>query len=197
MRNFKDLSLYFLLAANLYILIQFHLGFIEVGAVIWTYWLQSLFMIITWAMRLAQLGYTKKGSAADLGFTMHVDRLVKPGFKTEFDYSGVSAFLLFGLGFFAMYGIALAAIIGPQTFLSAVPLSLGFGASHLVSFFQRRDTPLISEGKSVMTAFAQRLVPMHLTIILGAIGTGVALYVLIIAKTLLDLYTHSRQHSAE
>ncbi len=81
---------------------------------------------------------------------------------------------------------------------------LGFTISHLVSFIQnsiiKGEQRFISTSKQISIPY-QRVMIMHVVVILGALGVDmlgsplIALIILIAVKTIIDLKAHEKEHS--
>lgn len=191
-RIFLDPSLYLLLLANIVVFWQLWHGEIQAADAYWAYWVQSMVMIIAWTFRLVDLGYTRPGSAADLGISISVTTF-SGDTKDENDYTGVQGFLQFALGFFLLYIPFLLAIVGLPHWETLLWTTPGFAVAHASSFFFYRGTT--GDGKGVMAEFGKRLIPMHLGIVFGALFVGVGMaWLLTLLKTGVDIATHIYEH---
>ncbi len=185
------MGLIFLLLANGVVLFQLAQSGLDSSSLIWTYWMQSVIMVFTWSFRLKRMGYGKAGTAVDLGIDVNLEGFGRT--RTAADFSGVQGFLVVGLGFFAIYGILIGAFLGaPNWFDLSITLP-GFLLAHLGSVWQFREQK--DQGESILAAFAQRMVPMHLMVILlgGLQGAGASM-TLVILKTCLDVGAHVWEH---
>ncbi len=194
-RIFLDPSLYLLLGANAFVVWNAWQQHLTMADVYWAYWAQSVIMIFAWTFRLQEMGYTTPGSAADLGMSISVTTF-SGDIKDEYDYTGVQGFLLFALGFFLLYIPFLFMIVGLPNWEPLLWMIPGFGVAHLTSYAYHKSS--YRDGKEVMSAFAKRLIPVHLGIILGSGFAGFGgIALLSLLKTIVDVSSHAIEHATE
>lgn len=199
----RDPSAWMLLASNaatITLALTQHWSLI---VIMWIYWWQSVVIGFFNFLRILTLqDYSTEG------FTMN-DRPVQP---TPSAKVGAAFFFAFHYGFFHLvYAIFLVvfSLVGflgepidpgptapvslPAVFLTGI----GFAANHLYSFVHNRERD--AKGRNigqVMAAPYARIVPMHLTIILGAFLHGATLPFFLLLKAAADVVMHVREHAS-
>jgi hypothetical protein len=165
-----------------------------VATLIWPYWIQSVVIGYFSRRRILALG---RFSTA--GFTMN-DRAVDATPATQ---RSVANFFALHYGFFhfgyLMFLVRQYAQLGPWDWLGLGALSVSFAWNHRFSFEQnvaadRRGTPNI--GTLMFLPYA-RILPMHLTIMLGGQFGGEGAKVVLIfgaLKTVADVLMHHVEH---
>lgn len=108
---------------------------------------------------------------------------------------GVFVFVLFGLTFSETRGGFEAAGVA----IAAASLFLSHGVSYFVNFLGKDEYLMISPDRQMFESYP-RVVVLHLTILAGGFLAGylgaplVALAVLVVLKTTIDLWAHVREH---
>ncbi len=163
--------------------------------VLWVYWAQSV--IIGWFNFWRMLGL-KEFSTQDL--KMNGQR-VKPTDKTR---RQVSFFFLLHYGLFHL--AYLFAIVGMHSEEESSLLRPGlllmiavFFANHLYSYYfnQKRTQDCLPNIGSMMFLPYARIIPMHLTMFLGAAAANniIAMVIFLSLKTLADVIMHVVEHA--
>jgi hypothetical protein len=196
---FRDLSLWLLLASNGVTILLAVTQDWNVLPLMWVYWFQNIVIGFFHFLRIRQL---KEFSTE--GFSING----RPAQPTQETKNHVARFFLMHYGIFHLvYFIFLLVFsrtgmfssAGEDAFSSAdlkyvVFAALLFLGNHVFSYFYNRprDTGRPNIGTLMFYPYA-RIVPMHLTIILGAfLGGGLLLFLLL--KTLADLIMHVVEH---
>ncbi|HEY4646555.1 MAG TPA: DUF6498-containing protein [Steroidobacteraceae bacterium] len=164
------------------------------SALMWPYWIQSIVIGYFSRKRILALGRFSTS-----GFTMN-DRPVSPTPATQ---RSVANFFALHYGFFHVgYFVFLVqqfAQLGPWDWVGLGALAISFAWNHRFSFEQnveadRRGTPNI--GTLMFLPYA-RILPMHLTIMLGSAFGGEGAGVVLIfgtLKTAADVLMHHVEH---
>lgn len=196
---FHDRSLWLLLASNAVAILVAVLQNWDLLAVMWVYWFQSVVIGFFHFLRIRQLR-----EFSTKGFTIN-RRSVEPTPETK---SRVARFFLLHYGFFHFgYFIFLLVFSGTGMFSSGgenaltsadlkyiIPVGLLFLGNHLYSYFYNRprDTGRPNIGTLMFYPYA-RIIPMHLTIVLGFFISSPLLFFLLL-KTLADAIMHVVEH---
>lgn len=197
---FQDWSLWLLLLANGVTILLAVTQNWNVLALMWVYWFQSIVIGFFNFLRIRQL---KEFSTE--GLTING----RPAEPTQETKNYVARFFLLHYGtFHLVYFIFLLVFSLTGMFSSAdenalnsadlkyiLPTALLFLGNHVFSYFYNRprDTGRQKIGTLMFYPYA-RIVPMHLTIILGVfLGGGLLLFLLL--KTLADVVMHVVEHS--
>jgi hypothetical protein len=191
----SDLSLVALIGANLVALLVAYATKMSLRDLMLVYWIQSVVIGVTNVIRIARL----RGFATD-GFTMN-DQPVQESPRAK---GQVALFFALHYGFFHA-GYLLFILVAPRSaggglaplYVYAI-LALVFAANHAYSLRHNlardaRGRPNI--GTLMMLPYA-RIVPMHLTIILGGLMTGstFAFFLFGLLKTAADVVMHVAEH---
>ena len=195
----RDRSLLLLLAANgVTVLLATILSW-NVLVLMWVYWFQSVVIGVTSFFRIRSLE-----DFSTAGLTIN-GRSVEPTEKTR---NRVAFFFLQHYGFFHLgYFVFLVAFsqhglfdvdgggpLSPIDLLYIIPTCLLFLGNHVFSYSYNkpRDAGRQNIGTLMFYPYA-RIIPMHLTIILGGfLGGGLLLFLLL--KTLADAIMHIVEH---
>ncbi|MEI7498340.1 MAG: DUF6498-containing protein [Candidatus Falkowbacteria bacterium] len=186
-----DPSFWLLLISNLVAIYFIIKNNVPVQSVMLIYWLQS---IIIGAVNVVRILLLKNFS------TENVQINGRAAANTESTRYFIAGFFIVHFGLFHLVYLAFISsgtITGSSNLEWAPALSVasGFLISHIFSFIYNLKTEI--EGKNIGTVmFAPylRIVPMHLAIILGAGMSLVALNILLILKTIIDLGSHIVKH---
>jgi hypothetical protein len=196
---FRDLSLWLLLASNgVTILLATTQGW-NLLALMWVYWFQNIVIGFFNFVRIRQL---KEFSTE--GFSING----RPAEPTQETKNHVARFFLLHYGFFhlayfifllifslnGMFGSVGENALNVADLKYIIPTALLFLGNHVFSYFYNRprDTGRQKIGSLMFYPYA-RIIPMHLTIILGAfLGGGLLLFLLL--KTLADAIMHIVEH---
>ena len=196
---FYDRSLWLLLASNTVTILVAVLQNWDLLAVMWVYWFQSVVIGSFNFLRIRQLR-----EFSTEGFRIN-RRSVEPTPETK---SRVARFFLLHYGFFhLLYFMFLLVFSGTGMFSSGgenpltsadlkyiIPVALLFLGNHLYSYFYNRprDTGRPNIGTLMFYPYA-RIIPMHLTIVLGFFISSPLLFFLLL-KTLADAIMHVVEH---
>lgn len=193
----SDPSLISLIISNL-IVIGFALAeHWSLGLLMIVYWAQSVIIGIFNAARILML---KDFDVT--GFSINN----RPATKTEGTKIFTAGFFVFHYGFFHFIYIIFITVgfvgsfkeISPESFLFAL-LSIGiFFANHAFSFFynMKRDSQKVRNIGTLMFFPYARIIPMHITIILGmALGNDFGLILFLALKTAADIIMHAVEHA--
>jgi hypothetical protein len=187
-----DPSLWLLLAANVWPIWLVWQGELTPIEVYWGYFAQTVLMLLLSTVRLLLSGYGRKGTGSLLG--MSVEHQTILGYtKTENDYS--AAWLFFSTGFMALaiYLPFIAVLVGLPNWPALVPVATGFSVAHVWSVVQHKAA---IDPKHIGPQFLWRILPMHLSIVLGA-ATGALFGLAFMAlKTVIDAVGHVTDHLA-
>ena len=188
---FHDRSLWFLLLANGVTTILAVTQNWNLLGLMWVYWFQNLVIGFFHYRRILSLVEFSTD-----GFTMN-NRPVKP---TEETKHRVARFFLghYGGFHFVYFGFLVifsqSGGLSPVDLIYIIPTALLFLGNHIYSY--RYNKPRVIGKHNIGTIMAYpyaRVVPMHLTIILGfAFGWGLLLFLLL--KTLADVIMHVVEH---
>jgi hypothetical protein len=196
---FHDRSLWLLLASNAVAILVAVLQNWDLLAIMWVYWFQSVVIGFFHFLRMRKLrGFSTKG------FTIN-NRPVEP---TQGTKNRTARFFLLHYGFFHfVYFMFLLAFSGTGMFSSGgenpltsadliyiIPVALVFLGNHLYSYFYNRpkDTGRPNIGTLMFYPYA-RIIPMHLTLVLGFFISSPLLFFLLL-KTLADAIMHVVEH---
>ena len=166
----------------------------DARTVLWLYWWQSVVIGFFNVVKILSL---RDFSTA--GFKLGNE----PAQPTTFTKVFTAFFFLFHFGFFHfIYAIFLSSrIFGPAAPTHAVPFYFDinlavFFANSLYTFIARKEWSRKNENiGTVMFAPYFRIIPMHLTIILGGFfGHGCVLYFFLFLKTASDVISHAVSH---
>ena len=193
--NIKDLSLWILILGNLLSIYMAYKEQWPLTEIMWIYWVQSLIIGLFNASRMLKL---KTFYSED-----------KEGNRKEGTISSKLALTSFFIVHYGFFHYCYAQLLGEKqplefvfeeakivTFIICV---IGFACSHAFSFFYndkrefKESTPNINQ---IMMYPYKRIIPMHLTIILGGIvGDGTATLMLFMClKTYADIQMHILEH---
>ena len=188
---FHDRSLWFLLLANGVTTILAVTQNWNLLGLMWVYWFQNLVIGFFHFRRILRLR-----EFSTKGFTMN-NRPVEP---TEETKHRVARFFLghYGGFHFVYFGFLLvfsqSGGLSPADLIYIIPTALLFLGNHIYSYRYNgpRDIGRQNIGTIMMYPYA-RIVPMHLTVILGfAFSGGLLLFLLL--KTLADVIMHVVEH---
>jgi hypothetical protein len=196
---FQDWSLWLLLLANGVTIVLAVTQNWNVLGLMWIYWFQNIvigffnFQRIRWLKEFSTEGFMINGQPAE------PTQGTKNYFARFFllHYGGFHLVYFIFLLIFSLTGMLSGA--GVNALSSAdlkyiVPTALLFLGNHVFSYFYNRprDTPRQNIGSLMFYPYA-RIIPMHLTIILGAfLGGGLLLFLLL--KALADVIMHVVEH---
>jgi hypothetical protein len=154
----KDLSLWTLIASNIFVLLWAIIEKWPLIEIMWVYWFQSVGIGVIWFLRL----WTVKNVYVEKDFHSIGDPKSSLGRKLN------ALFLIFHYGFFhAGYLAFLAGKSEEIVFRPIYFMALIFFADQLFSFIYHKDwsnTKPVKYGKLVFMPYL-RIVPMHITII--------------------------------
>ncbi|MBI5779410.1 MAG: hypothetical protein HZA49_08135 [Planctomycetes bacterium] len=203
-RTVKDNSALSLVAANLVTAIFAIVQKWTLAELMWIYWSQSITIGIFNFIRIWRL----KQFRTD-GLTMN-DRPVEPTEKSKKD---IAIFFAMHYGFFHVgYLIFLTQLgsggrienLDSTPFITGVPidtlaviiLALMFFGNHLYSFLHNKDNYRGVPNIGTMMFFPYaRVIPMHLTLIIGASMAQSAIILFLFLKTIADVIMHAVEHS--
>jgi hypothetical protein len=186
---FSDNSLWSLLLANLLTIIL----------ALWQDWNLMMLMSVYWAQSVIIGGFSfwrmrglKKFSTDGLKMN---GSYVKPTDKTR---RSVSRFFLMHYGFFHLIYLIflLPKAVNAASSLGVQVMVVVFFLNHLYSFFHNRkkDESCVPNIGTLMFLPYARIIPMHLTIILGAAIGSAGLVFFLILKTVADMIMHVVEH---
>ncbi len=193
---FQDLSLWLLLFSNIATIFFAITENWNVSTILWVYWFQSITIGFFNFIRILQL---KEFSTE--GFKING----RPTLPTRSTKIFTAFFFLFHFGFFHLiYAIFLtvgslihlyggAIHFGEIRYIALIALL--FFINHLFSYIynKSRDTKIQKIGSLMFYPYI-RIIPMHLTIIFGAMFGG-ALLLFLLLKTFADIIMHLVEHS--
>lgn len=193
---FSDKSLWFLLLSNIIVIFFAIKGEWSLSTTMWIYWSQSITIGFFNFIRILQLkdfsteGLTRNGQS------------LQPTQKTK---NEVAFFFLFHFGLFHLAYFAVLSIdplfnrtyIGESGFTESkfiVIAALIFFINHLFSYFYNKpkDTKKQKIGSLMFYPYA-RVIPMHLTLVIGSSLSSVLPFFLIL-KTFADCIMHIVEH---
>jgi hypothetical protein len=186
-----DISVVSILIANL---ISIYLVYQEgwtLFQVLWIYWFQSVTIGFFSFLKILTL---KKFSTKNLKFN---GESVKP---TESTKRKLALFFLFHFGgFHLVYFIFLAFLGGDILELNLLYLGLtliAFFVGHTVSFFTnlKREQDRVPNVGRIMALPYIRVLPMHITLLLGGVFDASVLPLFLFLKTISDLTMHIVEH---
>jgi hypothetical protein len=195
---FASTSLWVLVASNvLTIILALWQGW-NLGLLMFVYWCQSIIIGIFCFVRMLTL---KEFSAENVRIN---NVPVTPGKATQlymsFFFAVHYSFFHFGYLLFMFLGFEVS--IFNQDALTLVSLSLTvivFFCSHLFTYFSNRERDLLKKqniGTLMFTPYL-RIIPMHLTILFGALAGGaIPLLIFLVLKTIADAGMHIIEHRA-
>ncbi|MCB9988165.1 MAG: hypothetical protein H6868_02390 [Rhodospirillales bacterium] len=193
-RRLADPSLWILTASNVMTMAMAFIQGWEMGPVLWVYWAQSVIIGLTNFVRMINLKeFTTKG------MTMN-DHPVP---ETSAGKYQVSFFFLFHYGFFHfVYAMLLISdnfdgALTPEQVFTVSFCVLAFASSHIYSFVYNKGQDFRHKKPSLGTIMFypyMRIVPMHLTIILGTAMGGQAILLFMGLKTISDAGMHMVEH---
>jgi hypothetical protein len=188
---FHDRSLWFLLLANGVTTILAVTQNWNLLGLMWVYWFQNLVIGFFHFRRIRQLR-----EFSTKGFTIN-RRPVEPTEETK-NQVARSFLVHYGMFHFVYFMFLLAFSqyrgLGSADLIYIVPTALLFLGNHIFSYRYNgpRDIGRPNIGTIMMYPYA-RVIPMHLTLILGAfLGGGLLLFLLL--KTLADVIMHVVEH---
>jgi len=196
---FQDWSLWLLLLSNAVTVVLAVTQGWNVLALMWVYWFQNIVIGFFNFVRIRQL---KEFSTE--GFSING----RPAEPTQETKNHVARFFLLHYGIFhlvyfifllifslnGMFGSVGENALNVADLKYIIPTALLFLGNHVFSYFYNRprDTGRQKIGSLMFYPYA-RIIPMHLTIILGAfLGGGLLLFLLL--KTLADAIMHVVEH---
>lgn len=191
---FSDLTTWSLIGSNLLTIAFAILEKWDARTVLWLYWWQS---VVIGFFNVAKILSLREFSTA--GFKLG-NTPARPTTSTKVF---TAFFFLFHFGFFHfIYAIFLSSrIFGPAAPTHAGPFYFDinlavFFANALFTFIVRKEWSRKNENiGTVMFAPYFRIIPMHLTIILGGFfGHGAVLYFFLFLKTVSDVISHAVSH---
>jgi len=187
---YSDLSFWTLIISNLLVIIWAMIEKWSLGLVMWVYWSQSVTIGILWFFKILTL---KQFSTK--GFKIN-NRAVEPTTGTKIQ---TAVFFLVHYGFFhVVYAVFLSAELGSVRTMSVFFLAGIFFIYQCFSFFYNRkwDNKRKPNIGTMMFFPYARIIPMHLTIIIGGGLSGggykgkMALAFFMLLKTLADVVMH-------
>ena len=190
---FHDRSLWFLLLANGVTTILAVTQNWNLLGLMWVYWFQNLVIGFFHFRRILRLR-----EFSTKGFTMN-GRPVEP---TEETKHRVARFFLghYG-GFHFCYFIFLLLFsqsggLSSADLIYIVPTALVFLGNHVFSYFYNRPTDTGRQKISRLMFYPYaRIIPMHLTLLLGVfLSGGLSLLLFLLLKTLADAIMHVVEH---
>lgn len=203
-RTVKDNSALFLVAANIITAIFAIVQKWPMVEIMWIYWAQSATIGIFNFIRIWRL---KEFSTE--GLTMN-DRPVEPTEKSKKD---IAIFFAVHYGFFHIgylvfliqlsCGVSMEKLdtsvftVGaPISIIAILTMSAMFFANHLYSFLYNQDNyrGIPNIGTMMFFPYA-RVIPMHLTLIIGASVAESAIVLFLFLKTIADVIMHAVEHS--
>jgi hypothetical protein len=195
------LSLLFSNAATYYFAVTEHWS---VTTLLITYWIQSVIIGIFQALRMIRL---TNFSAKDVSINGKPLSTTEPGKTLSKWY--MAGFFCFHYGFFHLIYLFFLAtgMFGPFSDIGGVSLygvtipgivivSVLFFSNHLLSFFVNREDADPDNPPNIgtlMMAPYLRIIPMHLTLIIGLI-LRIPLELFVLLKTAADVLPHFYQH---
>jgi len=194
---FSDPAVWSLIGSNLLTIVFAVMERWDARTVLWLYWWQSVIIGFFNAVKILSLrDFSTEGFK--LGNT--------PARPTTFTKIFTAFFFLFHFGFFHLvYAIFLSSrIFGPAAPTRAAPFYFDvnlavFFANGLFTFIVRKEWSRKNENiGTVMFSPYYRIIPMHLTIILGGFfGHGAVLYFFLFLKTANDVISYVVSHSVK
>jgi Family of unknown function (DUF6498) len=196
---FQDWSLWSLLLANGVTIVFAVIQDWNVLVLMWVYWLQNIVIGYFNFLRIRQLrefsteGLVINGHPAEP--TQETKNYVARFFLLHYGGFHLAYFiflLIFSLN--GMFGSVGRNALNAADLEYIIPTSLLFLGNHVFSYFYNRprDTGRQKIGSLMFYPYA-RIIPMHLTVILGAfLGGGLLLFLLL--KTLADAIMHVVEH---
>ena len=196
--SFTDSSTLFLLASNIITIILAVVQHWSLITILWIYWCQS---VIIGVFNFVKILGLKDFSTENVKIN---ERPVSPTTGTKLFMAFFFAFHygLFHLAymiFLLTFSLAQSISYGVLTGIGSIVLAAGiFFVTHLFSYFynRKRDTKKQNIG-SVMAFPYLRIIPMHLTIIIGSLLGPAALPFFLVLKTIADLAMHVIEHRRE
>lgn len=193
---FGDVSLWFLLLSNIATIFFATTENWNLSTIMWVYWFQSITIGFFNFIRILQLkefsteGFKINGQPAQPTQGTKIFTAFFFLFHYGFFHFGYLIFLLTGT-FTKAYGNVPNSVELKYIFLTA----LLFFVNHLFSYFYNRprDTKKQNIGSLMFYPYA-RIIPMHLTIILGSSFIG-ALPFFLVLKTFADAIMHIVEHN--
>lgn len=161
----------------------------SLNEILWVYWLQNIVIGIFQFLKIKDL---KNFSTENFRINRH------PVEANEITKNKVAYFFLFHYGFFNFVYFVILLIQGPPNFLNLAPLALVFFANHYYSYVQNREIDKFQQKNigQMMSFPYLRIIPMHLTIILGQTlfkDSSILLFMLL--KTYADVFMHRIEHA--
>ncbi len=206
----QDKSLWSLVASNILTLILAVTLHWSLLTIMWIYWCQSVIIGFFNVIRILKL---KTFSAKNLKLNnipvekIKLFRNIPTLFKVF-----VACFFAFHYGFFHLvYAVFLSVGTIASLYGSAVGFPLPFGhvaffgvlfsagvffINHLFSFIynSKKDEGLPDIGRLMFYPYA-RIIPMHITIIIGVLLGPMALPFFLVLKTIADVVMHAQEHA--
>jgi hypothetical protein len=191
---FSDPAVWSLIGSNLLTIVLAIVQRWDARTVLWLYWWQSVIIGFFNVVKILSLR-----DFSTEGFKLS-NTPARPTVSTKVF---TAFFFLFHYGFFHLiYAIFLSSrIFGPSAPTRAAPFYFDinlavFFANGLFTFFVRKEWRRKNENiGTVMFAPYYRIVPMHLTIILGGFfGHGTVLYFFLLLKTVNDVISYAVSH---
>lgn len=187
----RDPSLWLLFTSNIVTIYFAIVGQWNIATVLLIYWFQSVIIGLFNFIRILQL---TEFSTEGFGFNGH------PAKPTSTTRLFSAFFFLFHYGVFHLIylGFILMETFGEKpsvTEFRYILFTTGlFLITHFFSylFYRHRDTQKQKIG-SVMARPYTRIIPMHLTLMFGAFGGGLLLFLLV--KTFVDVIMHVAEHA--
>jgi hypothetical protein len=185
-----DLSLWGLFLSNVIAIVMALVEGWSLGIIMWVYWCQSVIIGIWWFFKLLTL---KEFSTKDFKIN---DMSVPPTQETKIK---TSFFFLVHYGVFhTVYSVFLFNMVKTDRIKPILLLALVFFIYQAFSFFYNRKWDTAEKpniGKLFLFPYA-RILPMHLTLILGGILSGgvfesrLTLAIFMILKSMADVVMH-------
>jgi hypothetical protein len=182
---FHDRSLWLLLASNAVTILVAMLQNWDLLAVMRVYWFQSVVIGFFNFLRIRRL---REFSTGGLRINGHP---VEPTQKTK---NRIARFFLLHYGFFHLGYFMFLRGVSSTDLKYVLPVALLFLGNHLYSHFYNRPRDTGRQNIGTLMAYPYvRIIPMHLTIVLGFFISSPLLFFLLL-KTLADAIMHVVEH---
>ncbi|MDP6670705.1 MAG: DUF6498-containing protein [archaeon] len=203
-QGLRDPTLISLILSNLLTIALAVIYNFNIMAILWVYWSQSVIIGLFNVFRILSLkNFSTKGFRINQK-PVEANRaaLVLVAFFFAIHYGMFHFVYAFFLGIFTVMGQTGTGALSLSDFGYIGFMAIVFFANHLFSFLHNRkqDVGKQNIGRVMMYPYA-RIIPMHLTIILGGIflttgATGAGLLIFFLGlKTLADVAMHFLEHS--
>ncbi len=194
-RKFPNISVISLIAVNLFPLFGVLFLHWSLFAVMFLYWLESA---IIGFFNIPKMVKAEGKNTAN--FTINDKPISKVSKITAIPF-----FIIHYGMFMAVHGVFVFVLFGPinvsawELFLGFLFLFISHGLSYKFNFLANQEFKKVSFGEQMMKPYS-RIIIMHLTILFGGAGAKalgappLALIVMIVIKTAIDLASHMREH---